>query len=131
MPSFLTAGGKSMDDFEFSEADIEAAERAAKVSDRFRPLPRSVRYDAASGRVVVDFMNGSVFTVPARSLQGLQNASDEALAEVELLGETGLRWVSLDADFRIEGPMAGIFGTARYMEERKSKTHDAAATDAA
>nr|WP_244639422.1 DUF2442 domain-containing protein [Aureimonas endophytica] len=80
------------------------------------PLPQAARYDAASGRIVIDFANGSSFMVPARSLQGLEDASDAELAEVEIQGETGLHWETLDADFTIKGLMAGIFGTARFME---------------
>lgn len=53
---------------------------------------------------------------PARQLQGLEDASDDELAEVELLGETGLHWQTRDVDFRIVGLMAGIFGNARFME---------------
>lgn len=80
------------------------------------PIPVSVRYDLSSRRVVVEFSNGSAFWVPAHALQGLESASDEDLSEVELLGETGLHWERLDVDFRISGLMAGIFGTAAFME---------------
>ena len=59
--------------------------------------------------------------VPARSLQDLQQATDEELAEVELLGSTGLHWEDLDVDFTIAGLMCGIFGTARFMREVQSK----------
>lgn len=80
------------------------------------PVPVSVRYDAASRRIVLEFSNGAAFMVPAHSLQNLDMASDEDLADVELLGETGLHWERLDVDFRISGLMAGIFGTAAFMD---------------
>ncbi|WP_457661024.1 DUF2442 domain-containing protein [Sinorhizobium medicae] len=62
------------------------------------PTPRGADYDQATGRIVVEFENGSTFTVPARSLEGLVEASDANIAEVELLGETGLHWENLDID---------------------------------
>lgn len=57
--------------------------------------------------------------VPARSIQGLENATPAQLAEVELLGETGLHWETLDVDFTILGLMKGIFGTAKFMEAQR------------
>src|SRR5690606_19911056 len=63
----------------------------------------------------VEFTNGAALLVPARSLQGLEDASDAELAEVELAGETGLHWESRDVDFTIAGLMRGIFGTAQFM----------------
>lgn len=80
------------------------------------PTPSSARFDRASGRIIVEFTNDTAFLFPARRLQGLENASDAEIAEVELLGETGLHWETLDVDFRISGLMAGIFGNAGFME---------------
>ncbi|WP_224001885.1 DUF2442 domain-containing protein [Aureimonas sp. SA4125] len=102
-----------MGEFVLTDEMVEAA-RAAGAASR-EPVPTAVRYDRSNGRIVVEFANGSGFMVPARSLQGLQDATDEELAEVELLGQTGLHWESRDVDFRIAGLMAGIFGTARFM----------------
>ncbi|MBP0615828.1 DUF2442 domain-containing protein [Jiella mangrovi] len=110
-----------MAEFEFSASEVEAATRATDDDLASRPQPKSARYDADSGRIVVEFTNGSAFMVPARSLQDLQQASDEDLAEVELLGNTGLHWEKLDVDFTITGLMSGIFGTARFMREVQSK----------
>ncbi|MCE7027164.1 DUF2442 domain-containing protein [Jiella avicenniae] len=110
-----------MAEFEFPEADVETAIRRAEDDKSSRPEPLDVRYDSASGRVIVEFTNGSAFMVPARSLQGLQHASDEELADVELVGSYGLHWEKLDTDFTIPGLMAGLFGTARYMAEIQSK----------
>lgn len=83
------------------------------------PVAASVRFDEASGSIVVDFTNGAAFMAPARSIQGLENASVAQLAEVELLGETGLHWESLDVDFTISGLMNGIFGTAKFMDAQR------------
>lgn len=86
------------------------------VEREAHPVPISARYDSPSRRIVVEFSNGSAFMVPAHALQNLEAASDADLSEVELLGETGLHWERLDVDFRISGLMAGIFGTAAFMD---------------
>ncbi|MBK1622989.1 DUF2442 domain-containing protein [Afifella marina] len=120
-----------MAEFEFSDAEREAATRRAKAEAAGRPTPKSVRYDRPSGRILVEFENGSAFMVPARSLQGLEEASDDDLAEVELLGTTGLHWEKLDVDFTIPGLMAGIFGTARYMQQKGGRSRSPAKAAAA
>lgn len=83
------------------------------------PIPAAVRFDEASGRIVVEFTNGAAFMVPSRAIQGLQNATADQLTEVELLGETGLHWESLDVDFTIAGLMNGILGTAKFMDAQR------------
>ncbi|QAS78597.1 DUF2442 domain-containing protein [Rhizobium acidisoli] len=60
---------------------------------------------------VVEFSNGSVFMVPARSLEGLAGASDREIAEVEFAGEAALHWRRLDVSHRIDLLMEGVFGT--------------------
>ena len=100
----------------------DAYRRATDRGERERArgvLPVGVGFDKASGRIVIDFHNGSTFLVPAERLQGLEGASAAQLNEVELLGETGLHWESLDVDFTIEGLMRGLFGTARFMEAQR------------
>lgn len=76
----------------------------------------AARFDRKTERVIVDFTNGAAFMVPARALEGLADATADQLAEVELLGETGLHWESLDVDFTITGLMSGIFGSRAFRE---------------
>lgn len=101
--------------------DAELDEAKQKWADERvqRPIPTSVRFDADSGRIVVEFVNGAAFMVPARSLEGLAVATDAELAEVELLGETGLHWESLDVDYSISGLMSGVFGSRSFMEAQR------------
>lgn len=73
--------------------------------------PSKVRYDRRSGMVVVEFRNGSVFMVPARSLQGLAGASENEIAEVAFTGEAALYWRQLGVFHQIDLLMDGIFGT--------------------
>lgn len=108
-----------MADAVLDDEDYQQATRAGEAQRAKAPMPSSVRFDAASGRIVVDFTNGACFMAPARALQGLETATDAQLAEVELLGETGLHWESLDVDFTIAGLMNGVFGTAKFMEGQR------------
>lgn len=76
------------------------------------PRPSHVRYDRRTGAIVVEFHNGSAFVVPARSLEGLENASEGEIAKVELLGGSALHWETLDLNHEIGLLMEGVFGTA-------------------
>ncbi|MDX1084989.1 DUF2442 domain-containing protein [Sinorhizobium medicae] len=79
--------------------------------------PSNARYDRCSGMVVVGFSNGSVFMVPARSLQGLADASEGEIAEVELMNEAGLYWKSLGVHHQIDFLMERTFGTRAISSE--------------
>lgn len=105
-----------MDEIALDERDYAEAVTRGEVERSSSAIPADVRYDPASGRVVVEFRNGAIFMVPVAMLQGLAEASPDDLAQVELLGETGLHWPTLDIDFTIAGLMQGIFGTAKFLE---------------
>ncbi|KPH05026.1 DUF2442 domain-containing protein [Rhizobium acidisoli] len=81
------------------------------------PAPSDAYYDYSSRRIVIEFENGSAFMVPARSLDGLAEASEKDIAGVEVLGETALRWETLELNHEIAMLMAGIFGRPSFMEE--------------
>ncbi|EUB98011.1 Protein of unknown function DUF2442 [Rhizobium sp. CF080] len=104
---------------EITDAELTRAKRRWETERAQRPVPVSARFDHSSGRIVVEFANGAAFMVPARSLEGLTEAADEQLAEVELLGETGLHWESLDVDYSISGLMSGVFGSRTFMEAQR------------
>ncbi len=104
---------------EMTDEDIEAANERGRIAMATKPRARAARYDRSQDRIVVDLVNGTTFTFPPRLLQGLEHASPDEIAEVEVLGVGfGLHWETLDADFTVEGLMAGRFGTQRYMARR-------------
>lgn len=99
---------------EVTDAELQGAKARWAEERSGRPVPVAVRFDRETERVVVDFANGATFLVPARALEGLEQATSDELAEVELLGETGLHWEALDVDYTIQGLMAGIFGSRAF-----------------
>ncbi len=104
---------------EISDEEWEAAEERGRIAMALKPRAQSACYDRESGRIVVELVNGSVFEFPARLAQGLERATDDELADVEVLGMGfGLHWETLDADLLIESLMAGRFGSKRYMIEK-------------
>jgi hypothetical protein len=104
---------------EITDEELAQAKRRWEAEQAGRPTPLSVRFDGQSERIVVDFTNGASFIFPARSIEGLEDATAEELAEVSLLGETGLHWEALDVDYTLSGLMSGIFGSKAFMDARR------------
>ncbi|WP_275790179.1 DUF2442 domain-containing protein [Pararhizobium gei] len=102
-----------------TDAELTQAKARWETERAERPIPAAVRFDSLSERMIVDFTNGASFIFPARAVEGLERATTAQLAEVELLGETGLHWESLDLDYTIVGLMNGIFGTKVFMESQR------------
>lgn len=82
----------------------------------------SARFDAATRRTVVELTNGCTFAFPVALVEGLSDADDPELSEVELLGNGyGLHWDTLDVDYSVQGLLAGVFGTASWMARRAGR----------
>lgn len=104
------------DAVEPTDAEIDAALARGEAKRRTEPRAAAARYDAAADRVVVELTNGCAFVFPPRLAQGLEDATPEQLAAVEVQGVGyGLHWEALDADLSVPGLMAGLFGTAAHM----------------
>jgi hypothetical protein len=100
---------------------IAEAARRSRRSMKLEPRARAARYDRRTGCVRVDLTNGCSFAFPARHAQGLRQASDEDLAQVEILGlGLGLHWEALDVDLSVPGLLAGLFGTKAYMDRQRA-----------
>jgi hypothetical protein len=100
---------------------IANAERRGRQSLADEPRAATVRYDAPSGRIIAELTNGCGFAFPARMGEGLEDAADEDLAAVEILGNGyALHWERLDVDLSVPGLLAGLFGTKRYMDRMRA-----------
>ena len=104
----------------------EALERGAWLrKNETRAL--AVRYDRQLSRVVVDLTHGCTFLFPPALAQGLERATEDELATVEILGSGyGLHWEALDVDLSIPGLLAGVFGNKAHTERLSSQAKSAA-----
>lgn len=115
-----------------TDAEIDAALERGRIAQAAEPRAAAARYDRQLGRVIVDLVNGCTFAFPPRMAQGLENATDDQLAEVELLGRGyGLHWEALDVDLTVPGLLAGLFGTRSYMARRAGQVTSPAKAAAA
>lgn len=117
---------------DLTDAAIDAALERGRRAHESEPRAAAARFDRQSGRVIVDLTNGCTFGFPPRLAQGLEAATDDQLAAVEILGNGyGLHWETLDVDLSVPGLMAGIFGTNTYMARRAGQATSAAKAAAA
>ena len=112
---------------ELTDAEIDAASERGRLARLNEPRAASARYDVRSDRVVVELTNGCTFAFPPRLAQGLEAATAEQLAMVEILGAGyGLHWDELDADLSIPGLLAGLLGTRAHMARQAGRVRSVA-----
>ena len=101
---------------DLSDAQIDAALERGRLANMNEPRAASARYDGKLGRIIVELTNGCTFRFPPRLAQGLETATEDQLAEVDILGAGyGLHWEALDADLSVPGLLSGLFGTRSHM----------------
>lgn len=103
---------------EITDAELAQARRRGDELWEREPRATAARYDRKSGRIIVDLNNDCTFAFPARRAQGLEDATDDELAQIEVIGlGYGLHWENLNEDHAIPALLAGIFGTRKYMAQ--------------
>lgn len=104
------------------KAQIEKLRADSKKAAEGKPVATNVYFDADSREVVVEFNNRAKFIFPAEKGQGLQNATDQQLANIKIFPSgMGLRWEDLDVDLSIPHLMEGIFGSKLWMKSMTAK----------
>jgi hypothetical protein len=117
---------------DLTDDQIDAALARGRDNRGREPRATKAWYAAESKRVFVELDNGCTFGFPPRLAQGLEAATDEELAAVEILGDGyGLHWEALDVDVSVPGLMAGVFGTRSYMARRAGQVVSPAKSAAA
>ncbi len=115
-----------------TDTQIDDALARGALARASEPRAKRARYDRRLGRIVVELTNGCAFAFPPGLVQGLEQATEEQLTAVQLLGAgTGLHWDALDTDLSIPGLLAGLFGTAAYMAGLAGRTRSPAKAAAA
>ncbi|PYD46610.1 DUF2442 domain-containing protein [Novacetimonas pomaceti] len=99
-----------------NKVDYQAAREAGALHRATVPHVVSARFIRARRAIHVTLSNGVEMSVPVDLLQGLQGASLNDLAKIEMtpLGN-GLHWPRLDADVLVEGLIHDIYGSQSWM----------------
>jgi Protein of unknown function (DUF2442) len=79
---------------------------------------KKVEYKPGPGLdlLILKLSDGRRQVLPREDLQGLQGATKEQIANVEIVGRgTGLHWPELDADLYVPALLKGIYGNRQWM----------------
>ena len=99
-----------------SDTGLKRAEQVGEAMLASELRASAARFDAATGRVVVELVNGCLYAFPAALVEDLQGAGAGDLAEVRVDGlGFNLRFPALDVDLYVPALVAGIFGTRKWM----------------
>lgn len=91
----------------------------------------SARHDASRGSLVLDLSTGVQLVVPVSLVEGLADAAEADLAEIEITPTgLGLHWPRLDTDVSVPGLLQGVFGSRRWMAAQLGATGGQASTAA-
>ena len=97
---------------------LEAEERMSKHLAG-NPVALSALFNPADGRVAIELSNGALFAIPARIIQGLENASDTDLGTIEITASgSGLYFPAVDVDILVAPLLAGVLGSRSFMARR-------------
>lgn len=85
---------------------------------RDEPLVKEVDYKYGPGLdlLVLKLSDGRRHLIPREDVQGLESATKEQVAHVEILGGgTGLHWPDLNLDLYVPALLRGISGNRQWM----------------
>jgi hypothetical protein len=98
------------------QAEIQRAREVGATLDVTEP--RAIDAWSDRERIFFELTNGVVIGFPYKLLQGLEQATPEQLAKVEVTPSGyGLHWEQLDVDLGVPQLVAGVFGTRAWMTE--------------
>jgi hypothetical protein len=100
-----------------TNAEIDRAIEHAK-SLQSEPRVTEVEYRPGPGLdlLILKLSDGRRHLIPREDLQGLQSATKDQIARVEILGDgTGLHWPDLNLDHYVPSLLRRIYGTKNWM----------------
>lgn len=104
-----------------TDADIEAALEEARNAPE-ESLAIAAEYVGGRADVVlVRMSNGVRLAIPREDLQGLQDATEAQLAQIEIWGGTGLSWPQLDVDHYVPALLEHKYGSEKWMEKLRRR----------
>jgi hypothetical protein len=100
-----------------TDTEIDRAiERARNRQSEPRVTEAEYRSGPGLDLLILKLSDGHRHLIPREDLQGLQSATKEQIARVEILGNgTGLHWPALNLDHYVPNLLRRIYGTKSWM----------------
>ena len=101
-----------------TDEEIDAALERAKLLPE-RPRAISAKYNRELDVVVLHIDDGHRLIIPREEMQGLENATEAQLSEIEIHAGVDIAWPQLDVDHYLPYLLEGKYATERWKQERK------------
>ena len=105
---------------DITDEDIDAAVEAAKDLTP-RPTALSAEYNRALDLVILHIDNGQRLVIPREQLQGLEDATESQLAQVEVKFGVDIGWPQLDVNHYLPYLLEGKYSTEKWKKARERK----------
>jgi hypothetical protein len=102
-----------------TNAEIDGAiEQAQGLKHEPRVLSVEYKRNPGLDLLILKLSDGRRHLIPREELQGLQSATKEQVAAVEIVGQgTGLHWPALDVDHYVPSLLRRVYGNRNWMAE--------------
>lgn len=103
-----------------TEADIEAALERAR-NEPLLPTALSAEYHHDLDAIVITVDDGRRLLIPREEMQGLEEATTDQLAQIEIFGGVDIAWPQLDVDHYLPYLLEGRYATERWKQARQKQ----------
>ena len=98
-----------------TDEEIDAALEQAKLLPP-RPAAVSAEYDNRLDVVILHLDNGRRLVIPREEMQGLEDATEAQLAQIEIFAGQDIAWPQLDVDHYLPYLLEGSYGSEKWMQ---------------
>ncbi len=108
-----------------TDEEIDAAIEASRNAEP-GPAVTNVEYVPEVRAISVHVNTGQRLLIPVEDMQYVSAAMPDQLRETEIVGQgDGIGFPAIDAQFSVEGLLAGRYGNKKWMEQLEAKRNAA------
>ncbi|HZL28113.1 MAG TPA: DUF2442 domain-containing protein [Acidobacteriaceae bacterium] len=101
----------------------EQIDAAIERSKHLPELPTAIaaEYDSRLELIVLRIDDGRRLVIPREQMQGLENATEAQLSDIQIFGGTDVAWPQLDVDHYLPSLLEGRYGSEKWMRSLERK----------
>ena len=104
-----------------TDEDIDAALEQARLLPP-RPNAVSADYNRLLDLIILKIDNGQRLVIPREQLQGLENATEAQLADIQILAGQDIAWPQLDVDHYLPYLLEGQYASEKWKKAREQQS---------
>ena len=92
-----------------------------------RPMAVRAEYNRDFDMIILRLDTGRRLLIPREELQGLENASESQLSQIEIHAGVDIAWPQLDVDHYLPHLLEGKYASERWQQSREAAKNASAA----